>query len=331
MPPVDLDSLVSVCGGGGGADNKIACETLAEDAAPAAVPENPDLPPDSFWLSKDDELDWFDRNAFFDRKDSTKGGGGGGGGTNSISANLTATASVSQRFSINLTKSKTSIFGLPRPQKLQAAQVCRRGCKPPNVRLFPKRAAPAAAPVAEPSSPKVSCMGRVRSKRDRSRRSRNRPALAPEALRKKEKTGRTRRPGLWTSLTSIFRSVSKTKPVQRHESYLPPAAAPRGSLPGERELPPRRSTVSAVSDFSDSDRPTVGPPGLGGAMRFSSGRRSESWVVVDGVDSSRVEEEEEAVAASDREPVWGRRGVGPLGLDEVQCRREWEIVGPPTV
>ncbi|MCD7452657.1 hypothetical protein HAX54_017717 [Datura stramonium] len=32
-----------------------------------------DFPPESFWLSKDAEFDWFDRNAFLDRKQSTKG------------------------------------------------------------------------------------------------------------------------------------------------------------------------------------------------------------------------------------------------------------------
>ena len=42
-----------------------------------------------------------------------------------------------------------------------------------NTRLFIKRIEPtgkSVVPMAEPSSPKVSCIGRVRSKKDRSRR-----------------------------------------------------------------------------------------------------------------------------------------------------------------
>ncbi|KVH94571.1 hypothetical protein Ccrd_003364 [Cynara cardunculus var. scolymus] len=77
MQQLDLESLVA---GGHGKD---ACETLVVEHGDA--PEDPeipdstlvevpaDFPPESFWLSKDAEFDWFDRNAFLERKESTRG------------------------------------------------------------------------------------------------------------------------------------------------------------------------------------------------------------------------------------------------------------------
>ncbi|XP_059630127.1 uncharacterized protein LOC132273117 [Cornus florida] len=55
MPQVDLETIVSVCGGGN--DRKIACETLADGdnlrENPDLTEVPPDFPPESFWLSKD--------------------------------------------------------------------------------------------------------------------------------------------------------------------------------------------------------------------------------------------------------------------------------------
>nr|GMC90415.1 uncharacterized protein LOC109153216 [Ipomoea batatas] len=84
MPQVDLETLVSACAGGG-TDRKIACETLADGRVESDEKrENddsvddyekraaPDLLPESFLISKDAEFDWFDRNAFLERKESGK-------------------------------------------------------------------------------------------------------------------------------------------------------------------------------------------------------------------------------------------------------------------
>ncbi|KAF2296457.1 hypothetical protein P3X46_009520 [Hevea brasiliensis] len=294
MPQVDLETLVSACAGVS-CDRKIACETLADtntstnnnddqhhqpqesETDPPEIP--PDFPPESFWLSKDAEFDWFDRNAFIERKDSTK--------VNSHSTNLNPNVnhqSNSQRFS-NL-KSKASIIGLPKPQKSCFVDA-RRHCKPGNTRLFPKRSASTSksdSSLIEPSSPKVSCMGRVRSKKDRNRRLRNRQR-SNETETKREKPERKQKGGFFASFRAIFSATRKQKVKSGKD------ASQRGSLsrksstkkkidirdrlpPVERDAPPRTSVGS------DGYEPAVGaePIGLGGMKRFASGRKSESWI-----------------------------------------------------
>ncbi|XP_022851322.1 uncharacterized protein LOC111373083 [Olea europaea var. sylvestris] len=187
MPQVDLD-------------RKIVCETLADEDLPkneeipdsagsVHVPPAPDYPPESFWLSKDAEYDWLDRNAFYECKESTRG--------NSNSTNLNPSIipnsnSNSQRVPVNF-KSKVSIIGLPKTQKTSYVDSKRRCCKPTNIRLFPKRSESVvkrADSVAEPSSPKVSCMGRVRSKSGRRRsNSLKMNAEKTRARREKQKIG----------------------------------------------------------------------------------------------------------------------------------------------
>ncbi|KAL3839282.1 hypothetical protein ACJIZ3_023873 [Penstemon smallii] len=278
MPQVDLENLVTACGGGGGGnDRKIACETQAggggggNDAPPnndvipndADVP--PDFPPESFWLSKDAEYDWFDRNAILERKESTKG-------NNSNSTNLNPSLnSNSQRSSVNL-KSKAYIIGLPKTQKAAFADSKRRTCKPASVRLFPKRSESVGKPnpvsVAEPGSPKVSCMGRVRSKRGRRRSNSLRRSEKP--VEKLKTGGDKQKTGLYSKVMSMFRSKKgKNKPRRS------------GSKKVEEEPvmvePQRRSVSVQVRRVSVSSEPDAEPPGLGGMKRFASGRRSGSW------------------------------------------------------
>ncbi|KAL0344793.1 UNVERIFIED_CONTAM: hypothetical protein Sradi_4310600 [Sesamum radiatum] len=244
MPQVDLETLVSACAGGGN-DRKIACETLAGGGADDDAPKNdvipgdyagvdPDFPPESFWLSKDAEYDWFDRNAFYERKDSTKGN------SNSNSTNLSqsinpSSNSNSQRFSV---KSKASIIGLPKTQKATFVDSKRRTCKSANIRLFPKRSGSAgksAVPVAEPGSPKVSCMGRVRSKRGRRR--------SKKGHRKPPRSG-----------------SRKTAEVLEEEPVV---------------VEPQRESVSPKARGIPAGGETVAePPSLGGVKRFASGRRT---------------------------------------------------------
>ncbi|KAF2307640.1 hypothetical protein GH714_030525 [Hevea brasiliensis] len=284
MPQVDLETLVSACAGVS-CERKIACETLAATTTttnddqhhhpqesitdPPEIP--PDLPPESFWLSKDAELDWFDRNAFIERKDSTKG--------NSHSTNLNpnvnpnSNQSNSQRFS-NL-KSKASIIGLPKPQKSCFVDG-RRHCKPGNTRLFPKRSATTKSDssVIEPSSPKVSCMGRVRSKKDRNRRLRNKQR-SNETESKSEKQERKQKTGFLASFRAIFRATSSNRTAKKGKD-----ASQRGSLS-------KKSSTAKTIDIRErlpvSERVSpVGaePVGLGGMKRFASGRKSESWIDV---------------------------------------------------
>lgn len=270
MPPqVDLETLVSACAGGG-TDRKIACETLVEDNTvdneddadeDAGREAPPDLPPESFWLSKDAEIDWFDRNAFLERKESAKG----------INLNSNPTAahpnlnpgsnSSSQRF----LKSKASLlFGLPKTQKMN--YVWKTCSKPANIRLFPpKRTESVDKVVAEPSSPKVSCMGRVRSKRGCRRSSSTRET--PEAAEDQPGTGGDKRKtGLYSRLLSMFRPNRSRKSVKKIETE--PA----------QPAPIRKSVKAAkMRDVPISAEPVAEPPGLGGMRRLSSARKSESW------------------------------------------------------
>ncbi|XP_024981879.1 uncharacterized protein LOC112518427 [Cynara cardunculus var. scolymus] len=277
MQQLDLESLVA---GGHGKD---ACETLVVEHGDA--PEDPeipdstlvevpaDFPPESFWLSKDAEFDWFDRNAFLERKESTRG--------NSNSMNLNPNVNPghsnpnSQRYSVSL-KSKAAIIGLPKTQKTTYVDSKRRQCKPVNVRLFPKRSdslgkAPTTVPVTEPTSPKVTCIGRVRSKRCRSRRRSSAQASQPEkSASQRSGTSRGHKTGFMSRITSLFRSEGsrRRKNCKSSEKVKEPAENPA----------PRRICVTVKPVNSEPGTPSE-PPALGGMMRFASGRRPEpeSW------------------------------------------------------
>ncbi|OWM79079.1 uncharacterized protein LOC116195480 [Punica granatum] len=301
MPQVDLEALVSACAGAS-CDNKIACETLAGEERPPAEddldsdadssPElpaeeiPPDFPPESFWLSKDAEFDWFDRNAYYERKESTKG--------NSNSTNLNpslvpSSNSSSQRFSVNR-KSRAALLGLPKPQKsCFVDSKNRRNAKAGNTRLFPKRSGSTGkseAPVIEPSSPKVSCMGRVRSKKDRNRRLRTRQrSKSSEPAPQKVKPAGRRRAGFLSSFRSMFRSGRRSEREsgdrQAPRGYSPPRRSSASITRDIRErLPPRDLDAPSSESLSLPRRSAADgePPGLGGMMRFASGRRSDAWV-----------------------------------------------------
>nr|GMD78460.1 Calcium/calmodulin-dependent protein kinase [Ipomoea batatas] len=270
MPQVDLETLVSACAGGG-ADRKIACETLAVDGAADDKDDSDDeieekevipvdFPPESFWLSKDAEYDWFDRNAFLERKESTKG----------INPNPTTTTthpssnSGSQRF----LKPKASIIGLPKTQKTAYAESKRRTCnKPANIRLFPpRRTESMGKPVAEPSSPKVSCMGRVRSKRRRRRSSSKR-----EKPVERSRSGReNRKLGFYSRFVSMFMSDRNHKPAKKVEK----------ERKGEPPVPARKSVkTKKAREIPISTEPVAEPPGLGSMnRRYSGGTQSEKLI-----------------------------------------------------
>ncbi|XP_027069216.1 uncharacterized protein LOC113775220 [Coffea eugenioides] len=272
MPQVDLETLVSACAGGG-TERKITCETLADDLSEnddvavrdADVPQ--DFPPESFWLSKDAELDWFDRNAFFERKESTKGI------SNFAYLNQNPNSnSNSQRFSVKVRK--TSLLGLPKTQKANYIETAkRRNNKPANVKLFPKPSSSVGkAPVSgvEPSSPKVSCIGRVRSKRGRRRSSGKREM----SLDKSRSLGDKRKKGFCSRVLSIFKSGSHDrKPFRREVEEITEESTV--------EETPRTSVTVRMREFPVGVEPASEPPGLGGLKKFASGRRSGSWSTED--------------------------------------------------
>ncbi|KAF9664952.1 hypothetical protein SADUNF_Sadunf16G0071900 [Salix dunnii] len=313
MPQVDLETLVSACAGVT-CDHKIACETLAATAntnsnhsQPPPPPDSPDVaevppdfPPESFWLSKDAELDWFSSNAYYERKDSTKGNSNSANLNPNLIPNPNHNSSNSQRFSS--LHAKASMIGLPKTQKSTYVVDTkkRRNCKHGNTRLFfPKRSGSTSKSdstgMIEPSSPKVSCMGRVRSKKDRHRRLRKKQQqeqLSSKSIGKKESSGKDKekKKGFFASLKAIFRCKSNIKDMSQRtgndtsyggsvsESYtFKKSSDIRDRLPAsDRDAPHRRSFgMEPVEAEPDG--------GLGGMTRFASGRRSESWSVEIGV------------------------------------------------
>jgi hypothetical protein len=276
---LQVETLVSACAGGS-TDRKIACETQADDHKTDPPPEqsHPDSPPESFYLSRDEENEWLDRNFVYERKESTKGNSNSTNlNTNSRDSNSNS-SSNSQRFA-NL-KSKTSMIGLPKPQKPSFDAKNLRNHKPSNIKLFPKRTASVGKSFVEPSSPKVSCYGRVRSKRGRAS-----SVTAAAAAAVKEKSVKERKRSFFGSFRAIFRSGRRNKQDRRNDSPAFDSSVTNRNNDSVSYSKPRDSTASLNDvSFVESVRNSVSesePPGLGGMARFASGRRGESWGVGD--------------------------------------------------
>ncbi|KAJ6425566.1 hypothetical protein OIU84_026191 [Salix udensis] len=286
MPQVDLETLVSACAGVA-CDRKIACETLAattstnNNHSQPPPPDSPDVaevppgfpPPESFWLSKDAELDWFSTNAYYERKDSTKGNSNSANLNPNLIPNPNHSSSNSQRFSS--LHAKASIIGLPKTQYAVDTKK-RRNCKSMETHdcFFPKR---------------------VRSKKDRHRSLRKKQQqeqLSSKSIGKKESSrkDKKKRKGFFASLKTIFRCKSNIKDISQRtdndtsyggsvsESYtFKKSSDIRDRLPAsDRDAPHRRSFGM---------EPVAAEPvgGLGGMTMFASGRRSESWSAEIGV------------------------------------------------
>ncbi|KFK36516.1 hypothetical protein AALP_AA4G134300 [Arabis alpina] len=255
MPQVDLEALVSsVCAGS--SDRKIACETTFSDHQPTrpAYSNYNDYvgsPPESYFLAEDAHFEWLNNNAFFDRQDSQRG--------NSTILNSNPNSNPnSQRF---LLKSKASIIGLPKPQKtcFNEAKQHRRS---KNKKVILKRVGSRIKTdisLLEPTSPKVSCIGKVRSRRERSRRHRQK-SVRVEPL--KEKVNRVKKPGFLASFRAILKIGGGCKDV---------SAPPSRTKDIRSRLPVDKVEKSSIH----GGEPVV--PGLGGMNRFASGRRPDSF------------------------------------------------------
>lgn len=264
MPQVDIETSVTARGN----DRKISCETLADTAVDGesvdyAADVTPDLPPGSFWLSKDAEYDWFDRNAFYERKESTKGYAK----SSNPNPNLNPSSnSTSQKLSAKF-MSRASILRLPKAQDAAFVDTKRRTCKPVNIRLFPKRFASSgksSVSVAEPGSPKVSCMGRVRSKRCRRRF---------DSLKRGEKPAKKKKTGFHLKIMSLFRFRKGSRKPEPSGSMNVMEAVDEESASSVVE--PRRKCTSVKVGERVGGEIVEEPPSLGRMKRFSSGRRSE--------------------------------------------------------
>ncbi|KAL2533529.1 hypothetical protein Adt_06880 [Abeliophyllum distichum] len=234
MPQVDLETLVPPCGGGGN-DKKIVCadEDLPKneeipDAGEDSVHVPPDYPPESFWLSKDAEYDWFDRNAFYERKESYK-------------------------------------------RQLQLHQLEPKYQPEFELQFSADSVGKTAASVTEPSSPKVSCMGRVRSKRGRRR---SNSLKKNEKLAEKTRTGgKKHKTGFCSNLMSVVLCMKDHKNPGSRRVVVEEAVT---------AVEPQRKSMSVkLREIPVSVEPVSEPPGLGGVKRFTSGRRSGSWTAED--------------------------------------------------
>lgn len=289
MPQVDLETFVSsVC----------ACETLAaaddDDSVhdpmirpvsiSAASPI--DFPPESYSLSKEAQVEWLNENAFFERKESQKGKS-----SSALHSNPNPNPnSSSHRISL---KSKASIIRLPKPQKTCFNEAKkRRNCRIARTLMIPKRIGSRLKSdhsLSEPSSPKVSCIGRVRSKRDRSRRMQRQRSGRTDSF--KDKPVRVKKPGFFASFRAIFRTGGGCKDMSASGAHAPrreatpPRVSARRSTDIRGRLPPEDVGKSSPSRNSTGSRKSVDGgepllPGLGGMTRFTSGRRPELLVDV---------------------------------------------------
>jgi hypothetical protein len=217
-------------------------------------------PPESTRLRLGDDIAWSEINGVYDRDDSLKENTNpksvlknhpGAAGAHS------STGGSSQRFSGNLKPTAAPIIGLSR--KLGGS--VRRHQHPPA--MFPKKAktggggrAPKAA-VPEPGSPKVSCIGKVLSDRERARLGR-------------PPRGGARAPGCCGGLGLLMRrSRSKHSAVECVDQSPPPPP-----------FPPPLADAAARWREEEEEVTVAEPalaPGLGGVRRFASGRRAAEW------------------------------------------------------
>ncbi|XP_066356758.1 uncharacterized protein [Miscanthus floridulus] len=219
-------------------------------------------PPESTQLRLGDDIARSEINGVYDRDDSLKEN------TNPKSvvkshagAHNGAGSGSSQRFSGNLKPTAAPIIGLSG----KLGGTLRRHQHPPA--MFPKKAktggggrAPKAA-VPEPGSPKVSCIGKVLSDRERAR------------LGRPPRAG-SRAPGCCGGLGFLMRrSRSRHSAVECvDQSPPPPPFPPLADAPRRREAEDKE-----VSQVTVAEAEPALAPGLGGVRRFASGRRAAEW------------------------------------------------------
>ncbi|KAJ1274312.1 hypothetical protein BS78_05G052600 [Paspalum vaginatum] len=175
----------------------------------------------------------------------------------------------SQRFSGNLKPTAAPIIGLS--GKLGAG-ACARRHHPPAI--FPKKAktggggrAPRPA-VPEPGSPKISCIGKVLSDRERA----GRLGRPPRPPRPGGGGGRGRLPGCCGGLGFLMR-----RSRSRHSAVECVDRSPPPPLPPVPEAARRRERKGEVGKEAEEEPAAVPAPGLGGMRRFASGRRAAEW------------------------------------------------------
>ncbi|KAF0918550.1 hypothetical protein E2562_025153 [Oryza meyeriana var. granulata] len=186
MPQVDLESLVCGVAGAGAGDRKVSCETViageSGDASPPRMPPppDPDFPPESITIPIGDEVAFSELNPIYDRDDSTKGSTNPKSAANGASNPIPAKSRSNSTRIAGAPAAATTFFGLP--ASIRPAFTRRR---PSQGRILPDKRSGGRGGGGgsgsrrgdgeeEPQSPKVSCIGKVLSDRERYGRSRGR-------------------------------------------------------------------------------------------------------------------------------------------------------------
>ncbi|KAJ6830753.1 uncharacterized protein M6B38_351485 [Iris pallida] len=248
--------------------------TVAPGSARISISSAADDDPVSAWLDNN-----LNPSVVYERHDSTKETTNPKSNNNNSNPNPKNSRSNSQRFSssgggaggTNL-KAEGPIFGLPARIRHVNCSVSRRP-PPPSTsgRIFPKKKKPIES-EPEPTSPKVSCFGKVSSDRERTTTTKD-PDPKPGCLACLFSCGGVRRPKLLEE-----EDDDDVVEMKSSSTYL------------------NKSGVSVETSTA-----AAAAPGLGGMKRFSSGRRPASWGG-EGDDDFGI----------DRESVFGRRSVGCL-------------------
>ncbi|KAI5003671.1 hypothetical protein ZWY2020_030831 [Hordeum vulgare] len=174
MPQVDLESLVCGGAGAGAGDRKVSCETVIADVAspPRPPAPDPDFPPDSITIRIGEDVAFSEVNPIYERDDSTKGStnpksssAAGGGACNPVPLKA---RSNSARIAGGPAAATATFFGLP--ARIRPAFTRRQ---PSQGRILPDKRS-GTGTGDEPRSPKVSCIGKVLSDRERCGRRRQR-------------------------------------------------------------------------------------------------------------------------------------------------------------
>lgn len=257
MPQVDLESLVCGVSGAGACagDRKVSCETViaggSGDASPPRMPPppppDPDLPPESITIPIGDDVAFSELNPIYERDDSTKGS------TNPKFAAAAAAVvnTVAAKTRSNSTRAAggapaaaagTTFFGLP--AKIRPP-FSRRRPSQGRILRHDKRAGGGGGRgdgEVEPRSPKVSCIGKVLSDRERHGR----------LVR--------RRRGWWHGVASMFRCDGCARVAG-----------------GGRASSSRKMALEDDGGDDDDGELRQQQPGVAGMRRFKSGRRAASW------------------------------------------------------
>uniref|UniRef100_A0A0E0JRC9 Uncharacterized protein n=1 Tax=Oryza punctata TaxID=4537 RepID=A0A0E0JRC9_ORYPU len=272
MPQVDLESLVCGVAGAGAGDRKVSCETViaageSGDASPPRMPPppppDPDFPPESITIPIGDEVAFSELNPIYDRDDSTKGS------TNPKSAAGACSNPIPAKSRSNSTRiagapaAATTFFGLP--ASIRPAFTRRR---PSQGRILPDKRSGGGGGSSrrgdgeeEPRSPKVSCIGKVLSDRERYGRSRGRR--------------------WWRGLVAVLLCGG--------------GCSCQGGGGGRHA----RKKVALDEDHHDGDDDKQ--QGIAAMRRFKSGRRTASWVeeAIAAAEAAGEEEQQQEDHAAD--------------------------------